>query len=259
MVCRRILFLGDIFGEPGLRAIEERLAGLAGDCGAHLVIANGENSAGGLGINATCAQRILRAGVQVITTGNHVWHKRELLAQIEDFPTLVRPANYPAGTPGQGCCVVDAEGVPVAVACLVGRVFMTALDCPFQAADTLLSKLREDVRVVIVDFHAEATSEKQALGHYLDGRVSAVLGTHTHVATADAHVLAGGTGYISDVGMTGPRDSVIGMPKDRAVRRFVTQLPQRPGVADGPASVCGALVEVDGDSGRCLRIERVEV
>ena len=136
---------------------------------------------------------------------------------------------------------------------------MTAVDCPFQSADALLSELRDDVRVVIFAFHAEATSEKQALGHYLDGRVTAVLGTHTHVATADAQVLSGGTGYISDVGMTGPRDSVIGMPKDRAVRRFVTQLPQRPGVADGPTSVCGALVEVDAANGRCLRIERVEV
>ena len=239
-------------------AVEQRLSGLVQDTGAHLVIANGENSAAGLGINANGAQRLLRAGVQVITTGNHVWHKRELLKQIEDFPTLLRPANYPPGNPGRGWCVADAEGVPVAVVSLVGRVFMNPMDCPFRAADAVLDEVPEEVRVVLVDFHAEATSEKMALGRYLDGRVSAVLGTHTHVATADARVLPGGTGYMTDVGMTGPRDSVIGMPTERAVRRFLTQLPQRPGVGDGPAPICGAVVEVDTDTGRCLRVERVE-
>jgi metallophosphoesterase (TIGR00282 family) len=255
---RRLLFLGDIFGEPGMRAVEARLAGLVQDTGAHLVVANGENSAAGLGINAAGAQRLLRAGVQVITTGNHVWHKRELLKQIDDFPTLLRPANSPPGAPGRGWCVGDAEGVPVAVVCLVGRVFMNPTDCPFQTADAVLEELPEAVRVVLVDFHAEATSEKQALGRYLDGRVSAVLGTHTHVATADAQVLPRGSGYMTDVGMTGPRDSVIGMPIERAVRRFVTQLPQRPGVGEGPAPICGAVVEVAVDTGRCLRVERVE-
>lgn len=258
MPVRRLLFLGDIFGEPGMHAVEARLAGLVRDTGAHLVIANGENSAAGLGITASGAQRLLRVGVQVITTGNHVWHKRELLQQIEDFPTLLRPANLPPGNPGRGWCVVDAEGVPVAVVCLVGRVFMNPMDCPFQTADAVLAEVPEEVRVVLVDFHAEATSEKQALGRYLDGRVSAVLGTHTHVATADARVLPGGTGYMTDVGMTGPRDSVIGMPTERAVRRFLTQQPQRPGVGDGPAPICGAVVEVETATGRCRRVERIE-
>lgn len=258
MPVRRLLFLGDIFGEPGMCAVEERLAGLVRQTGAHLVVANGENSAAGLGITARGAQRLLRAGVQVITTGNHVWHKRELLKQIDDFPTLLRPANLPPGNPGRGWCVADAEGVPVAVVCLVGRVFMNPADCPFQTADAVLTQVAEEAQVVLVDFHAEATSEKSALGRYLDGRVSAVLGTHTHVATADARVLPGGTGYLTDVGMTGPRDSVIGMPIERAVRRFVTQLPQQPGVGEGPAPICGAVVEVETAGGRCRRVERVE-
>ncbi|MHB8764532.1 MAG: TIGR00282 family metallophosphoesterase [Deferrisomatales bacterium] len=253
----RILFLGDVVGEPGLAALR-RLPSLSARLGADLVVANGENTANGLGITAKTAREMRSAGVQVVTTGNHVWDKKEFLGEIDALPWVIRPANYPPGAPGRGWCGVEVGGVLVAVANLSGRIFMDPLDCPFRAADRVLGEIGARTRVVLVDFHAEATSEKRALGWHLDGRVTAVLGTHTHVATADAQVLPGGTGYITDVGMTGPRDSVIGVPREGAVTRFVSQLPARLGVAKTDAVLCGVLVEADPATGRCLGIERVE-
>ncbi len=253
----RVLFLGDVVGEPGLVALA-RVPALARDLGADLVVANGENAAQGLGITAKAARQMRDAGVAVVTTGNHVWHKPEFAAEIDQVPWVIRPANYPPGVPGRGWLGVEVRGVPVAVVNLAGRVFMAPLDCPFRAADQVLGELPPSTRVVLVDFHAEATSEKRALGCYLDGRVTAVLGTHTHVPTADAQVLPGGTGFMTDVGMTGPVDSVIGVPGDRAVGRFLTQMPRRLGVARGGATVCGVLVEADPGTGRCLGLRRVE-
>ncbi|MDW7711946.1 MAG: TIGR00282 family metallophosphoesterase [Deferrisomatales bacterium] len=254
----RILFLGDVVGEPGLRAVQARLHRLVAETGAGLVVANGENTAAGLGITGATARALFSAGVHVITTGNHVWDKKEILGRLEHLPRLLRPANYPPGTPGVGWCTVEAGGVPVGVANLSGRIFMDPLDCPFQVADAVFARFPPEVRVRLLDFHAEATSEKQAMGWHLDGRVTAVLGTHTHVATADARVLPGGTGYITDVGMSGVRDSVIGVSAGRAVERFRSRIPRGHAVAEGEATVCGVVVSADTASGRCTGIERVE-
>lgn len=254
----RLLFLGDVVGEPGLAAVEGRLPGLVADTGARLVVANGENAAAGLGITPAGARRLFAAGVHVITTGNHVWDKKEILGKIDQLPRLLRPANYPPGTPGAGWCTVDVDGVGVGVANLSGRIFMDPLDCPFRGADEILAQLPAGVRIRLLDFHAEATSEKQAMGWHLDGRVTAVLGTHTHVATADARVLPGGTGFITDVGMTGVRNSIIGVSTSKALARFRTRIPKGHAVAEGQATVCGVLITADPATGRCLEIERVE-
>ncbi len=253
----RILFLGDVVGAPGIRAVQERLPRLVERTGARLVVANGENAAGGIGITPGNVNALRAAGVGVITTGNHVWARKEILGALGRTPGLLRPANYPEGAPGSGVCTVEVGGVTVGVVNLLGRVFMGPLDCPFRAADRVLSGLGE-ADLVLVDFHAEATSEKRALGRYLDGRVLAVVGTHTHVATADAQVLPGGTGYVTDVGMTGVADSIIGMAADRALDRFLTGIPRRIEVAGGDATLNGALLEADPRTGRCLGIQLVE-
>jgi metallophosphoesterase (TIGR00282 family) len=255
----RVLFIGDLVGAPGLQAVKKHLPGLVARTRADLVVANGENVAGGFGITAETARAIHAAGVSVITTGNHVWDRREILDGIRNLPRLLRPANYPPTAPGRGWCVVAVDGVNVGVLNLSGRVFMDALDCPFQTADRVLQEMPADTRVVLVDFHAEATSEKRAFGWYLDGRVSAVVGTHTHVPTADAQVLPQGTGYITDVGMTGVAESVIGVPKDRAIKRFLSQVRSTLGVAKGEGMLCGVVIEIDSVTGHCLGLERVEV
>jgi metallophosphoesterase (TIGR00282 family) len=254
----RILFLGDVVGPPGLSALKDYLPFLVAETGPSLVIANGENSAAGLGITEETARQIRSAGVSVVTTGNHIWDKKQIVSRLNDLPWVLRPANYPPEAPGRGWCVTGAAGVPVAVINLSGRIFMDPLDCPFHKADQVIAELPPQVKAIVVDFHAEATSEKRALGWHLDGRVSAVIGTHTHVPTADAQVLPGGTGYITDVGMTGVADSVIGVPKEEAIERFVTQVRSSLGVATGRATVCGALVRVDADTGRCIGLKRIE-
>lgn len=254
----RLLFLGDVVGAAGLDGLRRHLPELCRRADADLVVANGENVAGGLGITPTAVRELHAAGVRVVTTGNHVWNKKEILGPIGSLPGLLRPANYPPSAPGRGWCVVETDAGPVGVVNLAGRVFMDPLDCPFRTADRALEAVARSARVVLVDFHAEASSEKRALGWYLDGRATAVVGTHTHVPTADAQVLPGGTGYITDVGMTGVADSVIGVPVDRAVERFLTQIPQRLGLARGEATVCGVVVEADPADGRCRRIERVQ-
>ncbi len=254
----RILFLGDVVGEPGLRALETHLPAVAAGAGAALVVANGENLASGFGLTAPLVRRMLAAGVHVVTTGNHVWDRKEFLRAVDRFPQVVRPANYPPGAPGKGWCSVRVAEAVVAVVNLSGRVFMDPMDCPFRTADAVLGEVGSGAGVVLVDFHAEATSEKRALGWYLDGRVSAVVGTHTHVATADAQILPGGTGYITDAGMTGVARSVIGLSVETSVERFRTRIPQGHGLAQGQAVLCGVLLEVDTGTGRCRAIERVE-
>ncbi|MBC7104809.1 MAG: TIGR00282 family metallophosphoesterase [Firmicutes bacterium] len=254
----RVLVVGDIVGRPGRRAVKELLPGLVRRLGVDFTLANAENAAGGMGITRKVVEELLACGVDVLTTGNHVWQKKEVMQFIDGEPRVLRPANYPPGTPGRGLGVFETrDRVRVAVLNLLGRVFVGPVDCPFRCADELLRGLGGNVRVVVVDFHAEATSEKAALAWYLDGRVSAVVGTHTHVQTADERVLPGGTAYITDVGMTGPRDSVIGMKKEIIVERFLTQLPSRFEVATGPFQFNAVVVDVDPASGRAVAIARV--
>jgi hypothetical protein len=254
----KILFFGDVVGKPGRRAVARRAAALAGDEGAELLVANCENSAGGIGVDPGTARELLAAGVHVLTSGNHVWQKREIYGYLESSDRLLRPANFAPGVPGRGWSVYETEkGTPVAIVNLIGRVFMGPADCPFRAADAILEKIGDRARVIFVDMHAEATSEKTAMGRYLDGRVSAVVGSHTHVQTADETVLAGGTAYITDAGMCGPNDSVIGMRTDQVVKRFLDQMPVRFEVGSGAALLQGVIVDVDEATGRARGIRRI--
>ncbi len=254
-----ILFIGDVIGRTGRRALADQLHRLVDEHQADLVIANGENAAAGFGLTAPTAMELLDLGIDVITSGNHIWDKREVYDYLEQEERVLRPANYPPGLPGRGAGVfATASGIRVGIINLEGRVFMNNLDCPFRTADKLLAELAKEVRVLFVDFHAEATSEKMALGHYLDGRVSAVVCTHTHVQTADERVFAGGTAYISDAGMTGSLDAVIGMRKEQAVERFLTQVPARFEVAKKQPVICGVLVSVDEMTGRARSISRIQ-
>ncbi len=253
----RILFIGDIVGSPGRRIVADRLADIVSQEAIDLVLANGENSASGFGITPRLAEELFATGIEVLTGGNHIWDRKELLEYIPQEPRLLRPANFPEGTPGRGVFIGTARnGVRYAVLNLQGRVFMGSNDCPFRAADRELTALPSEVKVIVVDLHAETTSEKIAMGWYLDGRVSAVLGTHTHVATADEHVLPQGTAFISDVGMTGPHDGVIGMERAAILRRFLDNLPARFEVATGDVQMNAVLLAVDEASGRARTIER---
>jgi metallophosphoesterase (TIGR00282 family) len=254
-----ILFIGDVVGAPGRRALEELLPRLVDRHFIDLVIANGENAAGGLGITPLIADQLLGYGIDVLTSGNHIWKHKEILPYLKDTDRLVRPANYPPETPGQGLSLVEtAAGEKAAVLNLEGRVFMSPLECPFRIADRVLASIPPQVKVIIVDIHAEATSEKQAMGWHLDGRVSAVVGTHTHVQTADEYILPGGTGYITDAGMTGPVDSVIGMKKEIILERFLSQLPQPFKVATQNIQLQGVILKIDAQ-GRCQEINRLRV
>ncbi len=245
----RILFLGDVFGAPGRRAVEERLLGLKDELGIDFCVVNGENAADGIGLTAKLAQKLLAAGADVVTTGNHVWRHRDLVPLLESSDRVLRPANLGgADAPGRGLTVVPAAGgTPVAVLNLEGRLFLDATTDPFRVAEDLVAEARRSARVVVVDFHAEATSEKVALARLLDGRATAVLGTHTHVQTSDARVLPGGTAAVTDVGMTGPHDSVIGVATELALRRFRTGMPVRFHPAEGGVQIEGAVVECDDD------------
>ena len=254
----KILFIGDIVGEPGRRAVRGLLPGIKSRHAVDFVIANGENSAGGSGITPKTAQEIFEAGVDVITSGDHLWDQKDVLELLESEPRFIRPLNYPPGVPGQGSTVFRAPGLPpVAIINLQGRTFMPPLENPFPCVLTELERLRPSARMVFIDFHAEATSEKVALTRMLDGKVSAVVGTHTHVQTADEQVLPGGTAFLCDAGFTGPHDSVIGRESEPIIRRFMTNMPQRFEVAKGRVLLQGALVEIDEQSGRALKIERV--
>ena len=251
----RLLFLGDIIGRPGRQAMSRLLPCLINRYDPTLVIANGENAAGGVGLTKKVAQELFEY-LDVITSGNHIWDKKEILPNLNKTNRILRPANYPPGSPGQGTTVVqDKTGVSVAVLNLQGRVFMEPIDCPFRRADEEIVRLREKTPVIIVDFHAEATSEKQAMGWYLDGRVSAVLGTHTHVPTADGRLLPQGTAFVTDVGMVGGMDSIIGVKREQALQRFLSGRPQRFEPAKGRLVLMTAYVEIDPLSGRALAIK----
>jgi len=254
----RILFVGDVFGRPGRQVLLDRLPSLVADRDIDFVVANGENAARGAGITSKIARTLLNGGVDVITTGNHVWRQREVYGFLSTEERMVRPANYPAGSPGRGLTVATARsGERVAVINLSGALFMDAGVSPFRIVDALVDEARGAADSVLVDLHAEATSEKVAMGHHLDGRVTAVIGTHTHVQTADERVLPGGTAYITDVGMTGPRESVIGVRTEVILRRFLTEMPQQFVVADGPVRL-DYVVITTAPGGLAAAIERVE-
>jgi 2',3'-cyclic-nucleotide 2'-phosphodiesterase len=259
----RILFIGDIFGRPGRTIVKERLPGIVRDYAIDLTIANGENSAAGFGITPALAEELFELDIDVITTGNHVWDKREILDYFQmadgngNSPQrrILRPANYPADMPGSGIYEGHKGKVPYAIINLQGRVFMAANDDPFRIADQLLKKIES--KIILVDFHAEATSEKISLGWYLDGRVTAVVGTHTHVPTADERVLPKGTAYVTDVGMTGPYDGVIGVKKELVVNKFLNGMPVRFEPATGDVRLCAVVIDCDEKTGKARGIERL--
>ena len=256
----KVILIGDVVGKPGRRALLANLKQLKVQHEAEFVVANVENAAEGAGVVPKIGDEILSAGVDVMTSGNHIYDKREVIAYIENQPRLLRPANYAPETPGRGVWVGSTQsGTPVAVINLQGRVFMAPSDCPFRTADRLIGEVSSRARIILVDHHAEATSEKQALGRYLDGRVSAVVGTHTHVQTADEQILKGGTAYITDLGMSGPYDSVIGVQSDLIIGRFLRGMPTRFETATEGAKVCGVVVEIDERNGKATQIERFQV
>ena len=256
----RVLFIGDIFGKPGRRALHEKLQTLIQQQRIDFCVANVENAAGGFGITPQIAEELLSTDIDVLTSGNHVWDKRAILPFLAHHPRLLRPHNYPSGAPGTGLYIGDSRcGVCVAVINLQGRVYLPATDCPFSVGLATVEKVRKQTNVILVDFHAEATSEKQAFAWYIDGRASAVVGTHTHVQTADERILPRGTAYITDLGMTGPHDSVIGSVPDIALERFLKQLPARLEPASGNLRVCGAVIEIDESTGLANSITRINV
>jgi len=256
----KVLFISDIVGKPGRQAVSMELHRLVDRYTIDIVIANGENAAGGFGITEDIAKELFDLGIHVITSGNHIWDKRESYEFLNREKRVVRPANYPSGAPGHGSVVVlTPGGLKVAVLNLEGRAFMNNLECPFRMADREISRLNEETPVLIIDFHAEATSEKLALGWYLDGRASAVIGTHTHVQTSDERLLPGGTAYITDAGMTGSFDSVIGIKKELAIEKFLSQIPVRFEVAKKDIRINAVVVEIDEITGKASGIERVSI
>jgi metallophosphoesterase (TIGR00282 family) len=257
----KLLFIGDIVARPGRELIRRGLRSIVERHAIDVVIANGENAAGGAGITREITNDLLKAGIDVLTSGNHIWDKREVVEFIADEPRLIRPANYPAGTPGSGSYVLRTEeGVGVGVINVMGRIFMAPLDNPFEIVKHHIARVREaGATVILVDFHAEATSEKLAMGWYLDGQVTAVIGTHTHVQTADERLLPAGTAYLTDVGMTGPHDGVIGMDRAGAIARFTSALPSRFDAATGDPRLHGVIITADPVTGRATAIERLAV
>jgi metallophosphoesterase (TIGR00282 family) len=253
----KILYFGDVVGKPGRQALKLRAQALAASEGADLLVANCENSSGGIGVDPGSARDLFSAGIDVLTSGNHIWHRREIYDFLEESERLLRPANFAPGVPGRGWSIYETRKGPIAVVNLIGRVFMAPADCPFRAADAILEHIGDRARVVFVDMHAEATSEKMGMGRYLDGRVSAVVGSHTHVQTADEMVLPKGTAFITDTGMCGPLDSVIGMRTEQVLKRFVDQLPIRYDVGAGPPLLQAVAVDVDENTGRARGIRRI--
>jgi len=253
-----ILFIGDIVGKPGRRSVQQLVPDLCEEYAVDFVIANGENAAGGLGATPDKVTELFKAGVHAITMGNHTWRKKELVAGIDDLDRIVRPANFPEGVPGHGFALIpSANGHKVGLVNVLGRVYMEPFDCPFRAAEQAVEALRTETPIVLVDFHAEATSEKIAMGWFLDGRCSAVIGTHTHVQTADERVLPGGTAYITDVGMTGPWDSVIGVEREIIIGKFLTGIPARFEVATENPGLAGVVIDIDDETGLARSIVRV--
>ncbi len=255
----RILFLGDIVGRPGREIVGDSLWNFRAKEGIDVVIANGENAAGGSGLTPRISEGLLNDGIDVLTSGDHIWKKKEIYDVLDATDRIIRPANYPEGVPGKGSTVVEIEGAGrIGVINLVGRVFMDAVDCPFRGVRRELERIRREVPIIVVDMHAEATSEKVAMGWFLDGEVSAVVGTHTHVQTADEKVLPRGTAYVTDCGMTGPYDSVIGRKKELILTRFLTHLPTRFEMATKGVEMHGVIIDVDDKTGKARAIKRVQ-
>ncbi|MCL6520034.1 MAG: TIGR00282 family metallophosphoesterase [Armatimonadetes bacterium] len=255
----RLLFIGDIVGRPGREAVSQLLPALREEYSPDFIVANGENAAGGMGITKETAAEVFQSGVDVVTLGNHVWSKKEVYTYLDEEQRLLRPANYPVGAPGRGWNIyLTKSGIRIGVINLCGRIFMENLEDPFRTADAILLEIGQHTNLIFIDFHAEVTSEKSALGWYLDGRVTGVLGTHTHVQTADERILPGGTAFISDVGMTGPIDSVIGVKKELIISRFITQMPTKFEIAEGKAMLSAVLVEADCSTGQALSVTRIQ-
>ncbi|MBF0465066.1 MAG: TIGR00282 family metallophosphoesterase [Nitrospirae bacterium] len=256
----KVLFIGDVIGRPGRLLLKSILPGMVDSLRIDFVIANGENAAGGFGITEKTANELFSMGVQVITTGNHVWDKKETVPYLANEDRILRPLNFPPGVPGFGSIVYDLKnGLKAGVINLVGRVFMNPSDCPFRSVMPEIEKLKKITNIIIVDMHAEATSEKQALGYYLDGKISALVGTHTHVQTSDEKVLPQGTAYITDVGMVGPVVSVIGVRVEQIVEKFLNQIPQKYEVAKGSCFFCGVVIDIDNKTGKAVAIKRLLV
>ncbi|MBI2203101.1 MAG: TIGR00282 family metallophosphoesterase [Candidatus Rokubacteria bacterium] len=255
----KVLMIGDVYGEPGRSAVQRLLPGLRQEHKIDLTVVNVENAAGGFGVTPALARAFLDQGADVMTSGNHIWDKKEIVDYITKENLLLRPANYPVGTPGVGYVAVKAGPHKIGVINLMGRVFMHPIDCPFRKADEIIAELRRETPVILVDMHAEATSESVAMGWYLDGRVSAVVGTHRHVQTADERVLPGGTAYITDLGLTGPTDGVIGVDRDQIIQRFLTQMPIRFETAKGPVKLHAVVITIDPDTGRASDIKRLSI
>lgn len=253
----KILFIGDIVGNPGRKAAKEMICSLKKNMNIDICIANGENAAGGTGITYVVAQELYKSGIDAITLGNHTWSKREVTNFIDSDSKIVRPANYPEELPGNGSTVINVNGNKIGILNLMGRVYMDSIDCPFKAAERELKYLKNQVKIIIVDMHAEATSEKSALAWYLDGRVSCVFGTHTHVQTSDEKILPFGTGYLTDVGMTGPYEGILGVDRNIIIEKFLTHMPVRFEVARGSVQFNGVVVDVDEKNGKTLKIERI--
>ncbi len=254
----RILFIGDIVGQPGRQMVARHLKALIADYRAEMVLANAENAAGGFGITASIGEELLSLGIDLLTSGNHIWDKKEAEGYLAKESRVLRPANYPEEAPGAGVHILRKNGRMLGVVNIQGRAFLPPIDCPFKAADRELAQVRQVTDTILVDFHAEATAEKQAFGWYVDGRVSAVVGTHTHVQTADEQILPGRTAYITDVGMTGPRNSVIGIKPEDAIQKFITQMPRKFTLAHGPAQLCAVVLDIAED-GRARSITRLQI
>lgn len=244
-------------GQPGCRAVFLGLQGLLKETRADLVIANGENASGGLGLLPDTAESLFKSGIDVITSGNHIWQRKEILPVLEKDERILRPDNYPVGVPGKGHCLIKKKDIAIGVVNLQGQGNMSPIRCPFRVGESLLKRLRRQTKVTVLDFHAELPEEKEALALYLDGQVSAVIGTHTHVQTADEKILHGGTAYISDIGMTGPVNGVIGMKRDISIKRSLMQIPYKMEVEVSAAAIMGVLLAVDAESGRALSIQRI--
>jgi len=253
----KILFIGDVVGSPGRNMIDTYLPKLQKKYKAHVTIINGEIAASGKGITAKIYRSFLEAGANAVTLGNHSWDNKDIFEFIEDAKYLVRPANFPEGTPGKGYCFLNLNGVEIAIINLQGRTFLPPLDCPFKKADELINEIKKRTNIIFVDFHAEATSEKQAMGWYLDGNASVVVGAHTHVQTADNRILPNGTAYITDVGMTGPYDGILGVEREAVLKRFMTSLPVRFEVMKGREQLSGVVVDIDPKTGKAQKIERI--
>lgn len=255
----KILLVGDVIGRPGRAAFAKYTRQLKKEHDIDVVIVNGENSAGGKGVSEKSLDELYSGGADVVTTGNHVWDNREIYGFIDREPYLVRPANYPEGAPGKGWCLYPFKAKNIAVINMSGRAFMPDMDCPFQKVEDILHEIGDEADIIILDFHAETTSEKMAMGYYLDGRVQIVVGTHTHIQTADERILPNGTAYITDLGMTGPWDSILGVDKEIIIKKFVTCMPVRHEIPKGPCVYSGLLVEVDDKTNAPVSVERIMI